>query len=231
MNMQSQNIRKESTAAVILVRWKWTLLRGLAALALGVAAILFPFLTLFALTFAFALFALADGILSFATGAGARPRCGDARWPHFLRGVIGIVLGLAFLAFPLVATAAYAIAALAFISAWAIFTGALEISAAIRLRRKIEGEWMFIGSGAVSILLGIAIPVAVVADPFGFVALAWIVGIYALAAGAMLVMQGLRLRWIDRLGRSEGEAVEPLRREGAGSVDRNPTVPRERASL
>ncbi len=180
-------------------RWKWTLIRGFVALALGAAAILFPFVALVALTLTFAAFAFIDGILSLATGLGATTRCNDPRWPYFVRGIIGIVIGIVFVAMPLLSTIAYSMVALGLIAAWALVSGLLEISAGLRLRRQIRGEWMLIGSGALSVLLGVAIPIALIADPFSFVALAWIVGIYALAGGGALVMQGLRLKWIDGL--------------------------------
>lgn len=184
-------------------RWKWTLLRGLLALVLGAVAILFPLAAVFALTLAFAAFAFVDGILSLATGLGATTRCDDPRWPYYVRGIIGLIIGVVFVAMPILSTVAYAMVTLGLIAAWAIISGLLEISAGVRLRRQIEGEWMLIGSGALSVLLGVAIPIALIADPLSFVALAWIVGIYALAAGGALVMQGLRLRWIDGLGDSD----------------------------
>jgi uncharacterized membrane protein HdeD (DUF308 family) len=78
-----------------------------------------------------------------------------------------------------------------FIGAWAIVTGVFEIAAAIRLRRYIKGEWLLALSGIISVLFGFlvfAFPTA------GAVGIAWVLGIYAVAAGMVLVALGVRLR-------------------------------------
>jgi uncharacterized membrane protein HdeD (DUF308 family) len=50
-------------------------------------------------------------------------------------------------------------------------------------------------SGLLSILLGLAIPVIMMTNPLATIlSVAWIIGIYALAAGAVLVVQAFRLR-------------------------------------
>jgi len=72
-----------------------------------------------------------------------------------------------------------------------MITGAFEIAAAVRLRRYIKGEWLLALSGVMSLLFGIlvfAFPGA------GAVGIAWVLGIYAAAAGMVLIALGLRLR-------------------------------------
>ena len=69
--------------------------------------------------------------------------------------------------------------------------GALEIAAAIRLRRVIAGEWMLALSGLLSCAFGLivlAIPAA------GAVAIAWTLGAYAVASGVVLTALGIKLR-------------------------------------
>lgn len=80
------------------------------------------------------------------------------------------------------------------IAAWALITGALEVAAAIRLRRLIANEWTLGVIGAVSVLFAIAL---VVTPGTGALAITWAIGGYALISGALY----LSLAW--RLERSE----------------------------
>ena len=77
------------------------------------------------------------------------------------------------------------------IAAWAVFTGILEIAAAIRLRHEIDNEWFLALGGVLSIGLGILLFLQPAA---GSLALIWMIGGYALVFGVLLVILGLRLR-------------------------------------
>jgi uncharacterized membrane protein HdeD (DUF308 family) len=93
--------------------------------------------------------------------------------------------------FTFVAPAATAFALLMLISAWAIVTGVFRIAAAIRLRKEIQGEWLLILNGLLSVIFGIVI----MARPgAGLVWLVWMVGLYAIIFGVILVALGFRLR-------------------------------------
>ena len=76
-------------------------------------------------------------------------------------------------------------------SAWSIVTGIFRIAAAIRLRREIEGEWLLILNGLLSVAFGIVI---VILPGAGLVWLVWMVGLYAIVFGVILVALGFRLR-------------------------------------
>jgi uncharacterized membrane protein HdeD (DUF308 family) len=88
------------------------------------------------------------------------------------------------------------------IAAWAIVTGILEISAAIRLRKVITGEWMLVVAGILSILFGLGL--AAFPGP-GILAVVWLIGTYAVLFGAVMVALGLSLR-------ARGREVEVERR-------------------
>ena len=110
-------------------------------------------------------------------------------------GVIGILIGVLFVLMPLVATVTYAFLVLIMLAIWAIITGLLEIVAAVRLRREIEGEWLLGVSGAISVLLGIGILVLVVPYPAASIlSAAWLIAFFAFGTGIVLVAQALRLR-------------------------------------
>lgn len=182
-------------ASLLSRNWGWFVVRGVLALALGIVAFLFPVSALFAFTMLFAAYAGADGLLS--TIAGVRGATGkeDRWWALVLRGIVGIAVAVVFVLMPFVAAVSYALATLGMLSAWAILTGVLEIAAAIRLRKEIEGEWLLGLSGMLSILLGLAVPVALyVNPPATILSVAWVIAIYAVVAGAALIGLGARLR-------------------------------------
>ena len=196
------------TGASLLSRnWGWFVIRGVLALILGTVAFLFPVSALFAFTMVFAAFAGADGILSMIAGVRGATRKEERWWAFILRGMIGLAVAAVFVLMPFVATVSYALATLGVLSAWAILTGILEFVAAVRLRQAIEGEWLLGLSGLLSILLGLAVPVALyVNPPATILSVAWIIAFYAVIAGVALIALGLRLR---REKEKPEDGVEP----------------------
>jgi uncharacterized membrane protein HdeD (DUF308 family) len=174
--------------------WGWVLLRGVLALALGVAALMFPLSALFAFTLLFAAFATVDGIASLL--AGIRSARAGERWGAMLfRGVIGIAVGVIFVALPMLATVGYAFITVVMLAFWSVLAGIFEISAAIRLRKLIHGEWLLALSGIFSLVLGVAILALVIPSPVAtLLSAAWLIAIYAFAAGLVLVVQAFRLK-------------------------------------
>ena len=174
--------------------WGWMLLRGLLALALGVVAVLWPLGAIFAFTLLFAAYAFADGVISLINGV--RGASAGERWGALaFRGITGILVGILFVLMPLLATATYAYLTVALLAAWSILAGIFEIGAAVRLRKAIEGEWLLGLSGLISLLLGIAIFVLVFPNPVATIlSAAWLIAIYAFAAGLVLVVQAFRLK-------------------------------------
>ena len=168
-------------------RYWWALvLRGITAIAFGVLAFAWPGITLQVLVLYFGAYALIDGILSLA--AALRGHGHTENWGLFLlQGLLGIGLGV----LTWLAPEATAVAILLYIAAWALVTGVLEIVAAIRLRREIEGEfWLALG-GLLSITFGMLVLVFPLAGALGMI---WLIGGYAIAFGISLVALGLRVR-------------------------------------
>jgi uncharacterized membrane protein HdeD (DUF308 family) len=163
----------------------WTLaLRGLAAVIFGILAYVWPDITFTVLVLFFGAYVLWDGIFGLI---GAFRTQSDRRWPLILEGLVGIAAGLFTFFWPGAAT----LALLLIIGAWAIITGVFEIIAAIRLRKEIEGEWLMLISGLLSVLFGIAL---IVWPAAGLVAVTWLIGAYAILFGILLIVLGFRLR-------------------------------------
>jgi Short repeat of unknown function (DUF308) len=108
-------------------------------------------------------------------------------WPLVLSGIVGIGLG----ALTFIQPQLMALTLIYVIGVWAIITGALEIVAAIRLRKVITNEWLLSFGGALSIVFG----VLVVAQPIvGAFAVVVLFGFYAILTGFAQIGVGLRLR-------------------------------------
>jgi uncharacterized membrane protein HdeD (DUF308 family) len=166
----------------------WALaLRGAIAILFGLAALLWPGISLEVLILLFGAYALVDGVFSIV-GVFGGTRGGTPRWLLLIEGVAGILAGV--IAF--VAPGLTAILLLYLIAAWAIVTGISEIAMAIRLRREIIGEWALIVGGAFSVLFGVIL--AVVGPAVGLLSLIWLIGVYAVAFGIMLLIAGFRVR-------------------------------------
>ena len=187
---------QEHLAAQLLGRnWGWILFRGILCLLFGAIALIAPGSATFAFTALFAVYALVDGVFQIIAGVrGAR--ASTERWGTLiLSGVLGVGVGVLFLAWPDVSTVAYASVATIMIGLWSLFAGLLQLIAAVRLRKVIEGEGWLALSGIVGILLGIAVLyVAMTAPAVSVVAIGWMLGIYALIAGVAQVLLAFRVK-------------------------------------
>jgi uncharacterized membrane protein HdeD (DUF308 family) len=170
-----------------LVRHWWVLaLRGVLAILFAVIAFSRPGVTLIALVWVWGAYAFVDGV--FALIASVRAAEHHQRWGMLLlEGISGIAAGI--IAF--VWTGITALALVFLIAAWAIVTGILEIAAAVRLRQMIEGEWLLGLSGVLSILLGVLFAAM---PGVAAVAWVWLIGLYALLFGILLLVLAFRLR-------------------------------------
>jgi uncharacterized membrane protein HdeD (DUF308 family) len=175
--------------------WNWFLWRGIAAIALGLIALFFPGLTLYAFALVFAAFSFADGVFALIAGVRGASHHSE-RWGALVfSGLVGIAVGVIFFLWPLLATAAYAFMLVVFVVLWSLVTGVFEVSAAVRLRKVIEGEVLLGLAGLLSILLGLALLWLLVAAPGPtLLSVGWLIGIYALASGVALVTLALRLK-------------------------------------
>jgi uncharacterized membrane protein HdeD (DUF308 family) len=172
----------------ILSRYWWlTLVRGLIWIFFGIMLFAQPAISLAALTILFGAFVLVDGIGSVVSAIGGRES--EHRWLLLLAGLAGIGVGL----LTFVSPGVTALVLLFYIAVWAIATGLLEIVAAIRLRKEIEGEFLLVLSGLVSVAFGVLL----MARPgVGALSVIWLIASYAIAFGIILIALAFRTRGI-----------------------------------
>jgi uncharacterized membrane protein HdeD (DUF308 family) len=172
---------------IVLARNWWSLvLRGVLALILGFVAFAWPGITLGALVLLFGAYALVDGIMA-VIGAWRASRAHERWGALVLEGIVGIAAAVVTVLWPAIT----ALALVYLIATWAIVTGVLELTAAVRLRKVISGEWLMALSGIASILFGI---LAIIVPLAGAVGIAFMFGFYQVFFGVLLISLGFRLR-------------------------------------
>jgi uncharacterized membrane protein HdeD (DUF308 family) len=165
--------------------WWAVALRGLAGILFGVITFVSPGISLAALVLLFGAYSFADGVLSIVSAV--RRRGADRWWLLLLQGIVGIGAGVVTLLWPGIT----AIALLFVVAAWALVGGALQIAAAIRLRKVITGEWLLALGGVLSIALGVLL--VLFPGPGALALVIWI-GAYAFVFGILLLVLGFKLR-------------------------------------
>jgi uncharacterized membrane protein HdeD (DUF308 family) len=165
--------------------WRAVAGRGIAGLAFGVLAFLWPSLKLPTLFFVFGVYALADGILVLV--AGALQRAPALAWTLGLEGLLGMAMGYVSLtrSWP---TPSILVRTMA---SWAVLTGALEIVAGLLVQRELPGEVFFLLAGVGSLLLGVLMLLWPGAGPLAY---ALFLGSYAIFFGADMLALAVRMK-------------------------------------
>jgi len=166
--------------------WWMLALRGVVALVFGILAFSWPGLTLLWLVALFAAYAvIAGGVSTYA--ALRNRRTDDDWWLVLLLGLVGLGAGVIAILHPDLT----ALVLVLVMGAYALLTGVLDIAIAIRLRKVIRGEWLLILAGIVSIVFGVMVFLFPAA---GALALVWLIGVYAVATGVLLLAAAFRAR-------------------------------------
>ena len=176
----------------LLARNWWLVeIRGVAAIAFGLLAFLWPGLTLLVLVTLFAAYMLIDGIALLVSLLRAEPATSGHRLAVALMGILGVGVGIATIVWPTIT----ALALLYLVAFWAITLGLVQVIAAIRLRRDISGELWFVVGGLLTIVFGVFI----LAFPgSGLLSLVWIVGAWAIVFGITNLVLAWRLRGLHQ---------------------------------
>lgn len=173
-------------AAIFSQTWWLLLVRGLIAILFGVLVWFMPNVSLTVLVLLFGIYVFADGIFGVSAAIMGR-KLDEHWWVLLLWGLVGIGVGV----ITLLAPGVTALALLFYIATWAVATGVLQIIAAIRLRREIDGEWLLILAGLASVVFGVLL----MARPgAGWLVLLWLIAAYAIVFGVIMVVVAFRAR-------------------------------------
>lgn len=152
---------------------------GVIAILFGLAALLWPGLTLFALVTLFAIYAIVAGVVEFVAMFRAMGRH-TVWWTHLLLGIAGVAAGLIAFAWPGMTS----FLLLYIIAVWAIVIGVVEIAGAFT-----TGRFWLVVTGLISVLFGFVL----LANPFsGALALVMVIGVFAIVRGIVLLVQAVR---------------------------------------
>ena len=156
--------------------WKRIAVHGAAAVLFGLATLMWPGVTLWALVVLWGAYALADGITALSAAIADRLLM-HRGWVAFW-GVTGIAAGIVTFAWPDIT----ALALLVVIATWSLLIGGSRIVFAVRARELVPGAWAIGLGGALLVLLGLLL----VIDPGdGAIAITWAIGWLAFLFGAV----------------------------------------------
>lgn len=173
----------------IVSRTWWTLLcRGAFGVLFALIAWRRPGLSYRTLLLAFGAWILVDGVFGAVSEIAGRNE--NEHWiVMLLAALAGVTAGLV----PPDRAAATSTALVFYIAVWALAKGSLEIVAAIRLRKQIDGEWRQVGAGLASITLGAIL----MAQPGPQTFVQFVAG-YAFVFGLLLTLLAWKVRDVER---------------------------------
>lgn len=156
---------------------KWLfVLRGVASIIFGIAALVWPGPTLEVLVYMFGALAFTDGVFTLVTLARGGIVGRNQAWAAGISGVLGIGFAIVTLFWPGIT----AMTLLYLVAFWAISTGVLQIVSAIEMRKVIEGEGWLIAGGVLSVVFGTLL---IVSPGAGLLSLVYLVAFYAILFG------------------------------------------------
>ncbi len=176
----------EEFAPVARKAWIWSIARGVIAIVFGILALFWPLATAVALAVLVGVFALVDGVIDIIDAIRYRGSPGVGL--RVFLGVVSLLFGLLVLLWPQISLGVLAV----LVAIWAILIGALQIVANVSLRRQSGRSWIWgVIAGAIGVIFGV---VVLIWPKAGIVTLIWLLGIWAIVFGIVLIVLGLQLR-------------------------------------
>lgn len=155
---------------------RWLIVAGVAQILFGAIVVIWPGISLTALTIVFGAFALTYGLFGIGAALNMLAHKSTDWVPFFISGLAGVVVGVITFVHPAVT----ALSLTYLVAAWAVIAGVGMVIGAIDLWGAIEGAAWLALNGVLSIAFG----VLVAAQPdAGVLAILWLIASYAIIAG------------------------------------------------
>jgi uncharacterized membrane protein HdeD (DUF308 family) len=166
--------------------WIFAVIRGVLAIIFGLIALISPIGTAIALAIVVGIYAIVEGIIAIVEAI--RHRGSTSMGLRIVLGAVSILFGILVLVWPGMSLAILAI----LVGIWAIVIGIVQIMAAVGHRAVPNSGWIWgVIGGALAILFGILV---LIRPGTGVVTIIWIIGIWAIVWGIILIVLGVQLR-------------------------------------
>ncbi len=165
------------------VMWESLVLRGVAGVLFGIAAVFWPGLTLVTLVYIFSIYILVSGVVSIVDAIMALSRRGSWLW-RLLVGFAELGVGVYLVRHPNVSFATLIL----ILGLVLIARGVFEVLMAVLEDNSATEKTLMIIGGGLAVVVGIVILLQPETSGVAFV---WILGLYALLAGPMLIALGI----------------------------------------
>jgi uncharacterized membrane protein HdeD (DUF308 family) len=166
--------------------WIFAIIRGVLGIIFGLIAFFGPVATAIALAIVIAVFAIVTGVFDIIEAI--RHRGSSSMVLRIVLGAVSIFFGILVLVWPGISLAILVIT----VGVWAIITGILQIMSSVRHRAVPDSGWVWgLIGGALTILFGVLV---LIWPGTGLVIIIWIIGIWAVVWGIILIVLGMQLR-------------------------------------
>src|SRR4030081_686042 len=175
---------EQNIAQLLAQNWWAFAIRGVLGLIFGLIPIFQPGVTMLSLVLVFSAYAFVDG--AFAIIAAGRAMRQHERWGFLLlEGIVNIIAAVIAFLWPGITVVSFVF----LVGTWAILSGGLMLSAALRLQLD-HGRWWLAVGGLASVIYGVLL----IAAPFiGALVLTWWLGAYAIVFGFALIAVAIKL--------------------------------------
>lgn len=178
--------------------WWYPVVRGVIAVALGAVVMANPTASVVFLVRLLGVFVIVDGVVAVVDGVRQRGVEGGGSTWRLVTGVLGLVVGAVLLFWPGATVGVLTI----IVGIWAVVGGVLAALAAFGIRSVPGSGWQWgLFWGLVTVVFGL---VLMFAPDKSVAVLAWIIGLYAVLSGVILVIAGFVVRSLGKQAAAQG---------------------------